>query len=103
MHVENPIEKAGEMAVLMSPNAWNAWNNIAEDFKPVIEQMFTTLLSKFPEKGLGWRGFDDLDYYLERIKEEIAEFEENPSVKEAADIANFGMMLVYTLLNRKGG
>jgi hypothetical protein len=103
--IKNPIDAAAEItpfAAAMSPNVAFAWDMIAEDFKPVIERMFLVLLANVPEKGFGWRGFDDIQYYLQRLDEEIEEFRRAASSKEAADIANFGMMLVYTMLKREG-
>lgn len=91
MKIENPVS-------WFSPNAWAAWGYLSEDFKPVVEQMLLKLLSRIPKYGLGYRNDDNISYYLSRIKEEINEFGKNPSIDEAADIANFAMMIIYHLL-----
>ena len=94
MEIVNPCSK-------YSPNAWVAWENISEDFKPVMEQMLLTLLSRVPKYGLSYRTNNDISYYLSRLKKEIKEFEKTPSIFEGADIANFAMMIIYHMMKQR--
>jgi len=94
LKIENPCNK-------YSPNAWIAWEDLSEDFKPVVEKLLIVLLSRVPKYGLSYRENDDISYYFSRLKEEIKEFEKESSITEAADIANFAMMIIYHQLRKE--
>ena len=95
MKIENPV------IAELSPMAWLSWNELVKDFEPVVERMIGVLHSRVPKYGLSYRENDDISYYFNRMKQEIEEFGENPSPEEAADIANFAMMIIYHLLRKE--
>ena len=68
---------------------------IKDDFEEPYGRMLMKLLEKYDKYGRSYTDEMDLSYYLKRLKKEIEEYESQPSIEEAIDIANFGLMLVY--------
>lgn len=71
------------------------------DFGPAFKAMLDKMYSKIGEKGFSYRDCKE-SYLLEKLKEEIKEFESNPNLDEAIDAANMAIMLVYRKLQDRG-
>lgn len=77
----------------MKRGAFWTFESFKRDFEPVFERAIEKVWQKQEKYGKSYFSKQDNNYYLERLKQEIVEYEKHPSMTEANDIVNFALML----------
>ena len=73
-------------------------HSFKDDFAEVFDKMTEKLWQKQEKYGKGYLSHSEIGYYLDRLKQEIEEFEKSRTLEEALDIGNFAMMLILHVL-----
>lgn len=63
------------------------------DFQDCFERAMKKLWQKQEKYGRTYHSNTDVSYYLDRLKQEIEEYEKHPCISEANDIVNFALMI----------